>query len=140
VIVDAALTNWRLSVKKFAKVLLGTSLFLLEQLDRSATHAQGRIGSRLDDLRDLAQEKYEAGADSVARTTKALRNGHQNHAIRNSLGFVAGVGVGVGVALLTAPATGEETRTAIAERAQRFGNNVQKRFTAGGPAAMVTGD
>jgi hypothetical protein len=127
-------------MKKFAKVLLGTSLFLLEQLDRSTTHARGRIGSRLDDLRDLAQEKYEAGADSVARTAKALRKGHQNHAMRNSLGFAAGVGVGVGVALLTAPATGEETRTALAQRAQEFGSNVRQRFSAGGPAAIVTGD
>src|SRR5450755_2633327 len=94
-------------MKKFVKTLLATSLFLLEQLDRSATRAHGRAGRQLDDLRDLAQEKYEAGADSVARTAKAWRKGHQNHAMRNSLGFATGVGVGVGVALLTAPARGK---------------------------------
>ena len=122
-------------MKKFMKLLLGTSLFLIEQSDRAKSEARGRMGAQLDDLRDLAQQKYEAAADRVARVTKALRKNNENHAIQNTLRFAAGVGVGVGVALLTAPATGEETRAALAERAQKFGGNVRKRFASGNLAA-----
>jgi ElaB/YqjD/DUF883 family membrane-anchored ribosome-binding protein len=127
-------------LKKFMKLLLGTSLFLIEQSDRAKSQARGRIGDQLDDLRDMAQQKYEAAADRVARATKALRKNSENHAIQNTLRFAAGVGVGVGVALLTAPASGEDTRTALAERAQKFGGNVRKRFASCNIAATGTGD
>jgi len=117
-------------VKKFMKLLLGTSLFLIDQSDRAKKQARGRLGEQLDDLRDLAQQKYEAAADRVARATKALRKNNQNHAIQKTLRFAAGVGVGVGVALLTAPATGQDTRAALAERAQKIGGNVRKRLAS----------
>ena len=122
-------------MKKFMKLLLGTSLFLIDQSDRAKKQARGRLGDQLDDLRDLAQDKYEAAADRVARATKILRKNNQNHALQNTLRFAAGVGVGVGVALLTAPATGEETRNALAERAQQLGGNIRERFTSGDLAA-----
>src|SRR5664279_1777 len=117
------------------KLLLGTSLFLIDQSDRAKKQARGRLGDQLDDLRDLAQDKYEAAADRVARATKILRKNNQNHALQNTLRFAAGVGVGVGVALLTAPATGEETRNALAERAQQLGGNIRERFASGDLAA-----
>lgn len=117
-------------MKKFMKLLLGASLFALEQSERATRQKRGRLSEQLDDLRDLAQEKYEAAADRVARATKALRKGHENHAIRNTLRFAAGVGVGVGVALLTAPAKGKETRMALNEKAQKIGGNVRKRFSS----------
>ena len=127
-------------MKKFMKLLLGTSLILLDQSDRATTHARGRLGDQLDDLRDLAQRKYEAAANRVSRARKALRRREENRAIRNSLGFLVGVGVGVGVAMLTDPAKGEETRSVLTHRVQKIGNDVRRRFSSREFAPTGTGD
>ena len=127
-------------MKKYIKLLLGTSLALLDQTDRATTHARGRLGDRLDDLRDMALRKCESAAYRVARASRGLRRSGGSGALRNSLRFAAGLGVGVGVALLAAPATGKQTRSALSNRAQRFGNHVRKNFSSGDLMATGTGD
>jgi hypothetical protein len=127
-------------VKKILKLLLGTSLYLLDQPDRATKHARGRVAGRVDGLRDLAQQKYKVTAGRFARAARAFRGSGEHRAIRNSLRFAAGVGIGVGVALLTAPSTGEQTRTLLAEKAQKLGGNVRRRFSSHDLAATGAGD
>jgi hypothetical protein len=112
-------------MKKLLKTLLGTSLYLLEQSD-GAQNGRDRAASRIDDLRDAVQQKYEDAAERVAKASRAIR-GEDNHALGNALRLAAGIGVGVGVGLLLAPASGQETRSAIAGRVQQFGNKVRKQ-------------
>jgi hypothetical protein len=115
-------------MKKLLKTLLGTSLYLLEQSDR--THdMRDRAARKIDDLRDVVQHKYGDAADRVARASRAIR-GEDNHALGNALRLAAGIGVGVGFGLLFAPASGQDTRRAIAGGVQQFGDKVRKRVSS----------
>ena len=125
-------------MKKLLKTLLGTSLYLLEQSD-GAQNGRDRAPSRIDDLRDAVQQKYEDAAERVAKASRAIR-GEDNHALGNALRLAAGIGVGVGVGLLLAPASGQETRSAVAGSVQQFGNKVRKRvFSENARAAANAG-
>ena len=115
-------------MNKFLKLLLGTSLYLLEQSDSSTKKVRDRAADRLSDLRDVAQEKFETASDRVARATKAIRGG-DSHVLSNTLRFLAGVGVGLGVGLILAPASGEETRSVIAGRVHEMSDKVRRQFS-----------
>jgi gas vesicle protein len=112
-------------MKKLFRTLLGTCLYLLEQSD-SARKGRDRAARKLDGFRDVAQQKYEDAADRVTKTSSAIL-GEDNHALANTLRFAAGLGVGVGVGLLLAPASGQDTRSAIGGSVQNVGRRVRKR-------------
>jgi gas vesicle protein len=113
------------NMNKVLKMLLGTSLFVLEHSDRT-NNMRDRAARKIDDLRDVVQQKYEDAADRVAKASRAIR-GEDNEALGNALRLAAGIGIGVGVGLLFAPASGQDTRSAIAGRVQQFRNKVRKR-------------
>jgi gas vesicle protein len=112
-------------MKNFLKLLLGSSLFLLERSDRTED-ARDRAARKIDDLRDIVQQKYEDAAGRVAKASKAIR-GEDNEALGNALRLVAGIGVGIGIGLLVAPASGQQTRAAIAGSVKQFGNKVRRQ-------------
>jgi len=115
-------------MKKLLKTLLGTSLCLLEQSDRTR-RVRDRAANKIDDLRDSVRQSYEDAAERVTKASRVIR-GEDNHALGNGLRLVAGIGVGIGVGLLLAPASGQETRSAIAGGVQRFGKKVRKRVSS----------
>jgi hypothetical protein len=115
-------------MNKLLKMLLGSGLYLLEQSDRT-TDVRDRAARKIDDLRDVVQKKYEEAADRVARASRAIR-GEDNHALAKALRLAAGIGVGVGVGLLFAPASGQDTRRAIAGSVQQFRTKVRKRVSS----------
>ena len=112
-------------MRNFFKLLLGTSLCFLEQSDHSKNVRRLAAG-KIDDLRDAVQQRYEDAADRVAKASRAIR-GQDNQSLGNALRLAAGVGVGLAVGLLLAPASGRETRSAIAGSVQQFGNKVRKQ-------------
>jgi gas vesicle protein len=124
-------------MNKFLKLLLGTSLYLLDQSDSATKGVRDRAVDHISDLRDAAQETYETASNRVARASKAIR-GEDNHVLGNVLRFVAGVGVGIGVGLILAPASGEETRSVIAGRVHEMGDRVKKQFSSEDDAATGT--
>jgi len=125
-------------MNNFLKLLLGSGLFLLEQSDRTK-NVRDRAARKIDDLRDVVQQKYEDAADRVAKASRAIR-GEDNHVLGNALRLAAGIGVGIGVGLLVAPASGQETRSAIAGSVQQFGNRVRKQvFSENARAAANAG-
>jgi len=128
-----------MNMKKFLKVALGTSLFILDQSDRARKSVRERVGDHVDDLRTVAQNTLQAAADRVTRASKSFRTKEDHRAVWNVLRFAAGVGIGVGVGLLVAPATGEETRTKLAEKAQELGGNVRQHFASSNLRATGTG-
>jgi ElaB/YqjD/DUF883 family membrane-anchored ribosome-binding protein len=125
------------SMNKFLKLLLGTSLYLLEQSDSATRKVRERAIGEIEDLRDVAREKYETAADRVARASRAIR-GDDSQVVGNALRFVAGVGVGIGVGLILAPASGEETRSVIAGKVQDIGDKVRQQFSSEGASATGT--
>jgi ElaB/YqjD/DUF883 family membrane-anchored ribosome-binding protein len=114
-------------MKRFLKLLLSTSLYLLEQSDHVAKNVRERAAGQVDELRDVAQQKYETAAKRVARASRAIQ-GEDRYVLRNTLRFAAGVGVGIGVGLIFAPASGEETRSVMAGRVHDIGDKVRKQF------------
>jgi hypothetical protein len=88
-------------MKKFLELLLGTGLILLER-NQTAKSIRRGVAGNIDEISDIAQDKYDIAAERVARASRALR-GDDSHAFGNTLRVVAGIGVGVGVGLLVAP-------------------------------------
>ncbi len=116
-------------MNKLWKVLLGTGLYLLEESDRSTRKMRNRAADNLDDLRDLARDKYETASERVSRASQALV-GEDRHVLGNVLSLAAGVGIGIGIGLMIAPASGEETRGVLADKVQVFGDKVKKQFSS----------
>ena len=125
-------------MKKLLKTLLGTSLYLLEQSD-GAQKGRNRAANRIDDFRDAVQHKYEDAADRVAKASRAIR-GEDNPALGNAVRLAAGIGVGIGLGLLFAPASGQDTRRALVESVQQFGDRIRKRVSSDRARAAATAD
>jgi len=123
-------------MNKFLKTLLGTSLYLLEQSD-GAQNGRDRAAREIDDLRDAVQQKYEDAADRVAKASRVIR-GEDNPALGNAVRLAAGIGVGIGLGLLFAPASGQDTRRAIAGSVKQFGKKVRKRVFSERARATAT--
>jgi hypothetical protein len=117
------------TMNKLLKLLLGTTLYVLEQSDQSTRKIRNRAASNIDDLRDFAQEKYETASDRVARASKVIR-GEDSQVFGNVLSLTAGVAIGVAIGLVFAPASGEQTRSVIADKVQVFGDKVKKKFSS----------
>jgi len=64
------------------------------------------------------------------RASRAIRR-QEDHTVRNAISFAAGIGIGIGVGILLAPASGEKTRSSIAEKAQEVGQRVRSRVSSG---------
>src|SRR5271157_4557509 len=129
-----------MDMKKFLKVALGTSLFILDQSERAKKSMRKRVGDRIDDLRDFGQDGYQVAADRVGKMADTIRGYDDHRALWNVIRFASGLGVGIGVGLLVAPANGEETRTKVAEKAQEFAGNVRQHFGSSDLRATGTGD
>lgn len=96
-------------MNKLLKSLLQTGLYFLEQPDRAAEAVRERIKKNIDEV----ERKFE----------------REDHTLRYVLTFAAGVGVGLGVGMLTAPSSGEESRSAIASKVRDVGNRVKKHVS-----------
>jgi hypothetical protein len=118
----------RIKMKKLLKTLLGTSLYLLEQ-SGGAQKGRDRAASRIHDFRDAVQQKYEDAADRVAKASRVIR-GEDNPVLGNAVRLAAGIGVGIGLGLLFAPASGQDTRRAMAGSVQQFRDKIRKRISS----------
>jgi len=110
------------------KSILKTAVYFLDQTDRLGSDVRDRVSDgwdratdRVSDLRDQAQDMFAP----------------ENHALKSTLMFVAGVGVGIGAAMLFAPASGEEIRSQIGEKVQDISGRVRSRFS-GAPSSSTS--
>ena len=131
---------------KAAEVAIGTGLYMLEHSDKAKKVVRSRVSDQVDDLRDRlddlrgrASETYDVASDRVVKAAKALRGDSDPSGAWNFLRFALGVGVGVGIGLLFAPANGETTRAALADKAREFGDNVRQRYGSETYPATGTG-
>jgi hypothetical protein len=101
-------------VNKLLRTVLRAGLYFLEESDRATA-----------DLRDRVRDKV---GNITSRTREAISM-EPDHTVRDAVSFVAGVGLGVGIGMLFAPASGQETRELISEKAQEVGTRVRERFS-----------
>jgi hypothetical protein len=102
-------------MKKLLKSLLQTGLYFLEQPERAA---------------EPVRERIKEDVDQVGRRFRG-----EDHTLQYVLAFAAGVGVGLGVGMLTAPASGKESRSAIAGKVRDVGDRVKTHISGEGDLA-----
>ena len=124
-------------MKNFLKLLLGTGLLILDHPDRAKKAVVDGAGDRLNDLRDLAQDKCESIASGLS---SAFRHNEENRYLRNTAGLLAGLGVGVGLGMLFAPASGKQTRSRLSAKVEEFAGEVQERWKSNPLSAAHIGD
>jgi YtxH-like protein len=101
-------------VNKFLRSLLKTGVYLLEQSDHTASDLRDRVKAQVEDL--------------TFRARQAIR-GQEDHTVRNAVSFAAGTALGIGVTILFAPASGEETRRALAGKVRNVGDRVREQLS-----------
>jgi len=116
-------------MKKIINSALKTALYLLELSDQASENVRDRVADRYEDVKGQARDSYGVMADRVSNATRALR-GEDNGAARSVLMFVGGVSAGVALGLIFAPASGEETRRAIAQRFEDLGSKARNSSAA----------
>ena len=105
-------------------LLLGTGIYLLDTM-------RSRMAGTVDDLKSRAQDTYETASDRVNRATDVIR-GEDSNFLGTAAAGLLGLGIGLGIGLLLAPASGEETRNNIAEKARNIRERVSAREGATG--------
>ena len=132
---------------KAAEVAIGTGLYLLNHSDKAKRMVRDRVSDQVDDLRDRlgdlrdrASNTYDVAADRVVKAAKVLRGDNDANAAWNIVRFALGLGAGIGIAFLFAPAKGDATRAALADKAREFGDNVRQRYGTQIYPATSTGD
>jgi len=108
--------------KKLLKVMLGTSLFLVE-----SNRVGNRVRSRMGDFRDSAADTFDDLAGRIGRVSDSL-SGRRDYV--SPIGsFLIGMGIGAGLGMLFAPASGEETRNRIMDQASDLKERVTQKAT-----------
>jgi hypothetical protein len=132
---------------KAAEVAIGTGLYLLDHSDKAKRMVRSRVNDQVDDLRDRfddlrgrASDTYDVASARVSNAAKALRGEDESSGVWNVVRFAAGMGIGIGIGLLFAPANGEHTRAALADKAREFGDTVRNRYGSENLQATGTGD
>jgi hypothetical protein len=122
--------------KMLMNLLLGTGIYLLESMRGRMGPAVDDLRSRAEDFRSRAQDTYETASDRVSRAADVIRGEDGSNVLGTVAAALLGLGVGVGVGLLLAPASGEETRNNIAEKARDIRDRVSSRVGATGTYGM----
>jgi hypothetical protein len=105
-------------------LMLGAGIYLLDSL-------RARTAEPADELRSKAQDTYEAARDRFSRAPDIVR-GEDNHLLHTATAALLGLGIGVGIGLLLAPASGEETRSNIADKIRDIRDRVSSAEGATG--------
>jgi hypothetical protein len=108
---------------------LRTALYLMDVTDQASDNVRDRVSNRFDDARSRAGDTYDTVSERVGNAARALR-GDNGNAARNAMLFAGGLGAGLALGVIFAPASGEETRRAIAERFEDLGTRAQRSSAA----------
>ena len=92
-----------MNLNKLLRTALKTGLYFLEQSDKATAPIRKQVKDQVEGLTD--------------RTRQAIL-GPEDHTVRNAVSLAAGIGLGIALGMLFAPASGEEIRRSIVEKAQ----------------------
>jgi hypothetical protein len=105
-------------MSKFLKSALKTALYLIDQFPDEVDRVSNRVSSMT-----------ERGRKKIYK--------EEDHTLRSLLSFAAGIGLGVGAGILFAPASGEEIRNSMLEKAQEIGDRVRDRVSSEGTSGSM---
>ncbi len=108
--------------KTLLNVLLGTGLYLLEPV-------RERLAENFENVTSRARDTYDEASDRLGRAGDVIR-GEDHRGLGTAMAVLIGVGIGVGVGILLAPASGEETRSSLADKVHDFSGRVKSRATS----------
>jgi YtxH-like protein len=111
------------------RLLLRAGLYFLES-DR-VDSIKDQMSDRMEDIGEKTRRTYDAASKHVNRMTRVIRGEREDHTVGNALAFFAGIGTGIAVGMLFAPASGEETRSSLADTAQSMSDKVRGRVSSG---------
>src|SRR5215470_6236091 len=115
----------RSKTKQWARLALKFALLLTDaKLWGSITE---HLGERASDMTDDFRRKYDDTTDRLSEARRALQG--RSHWVASTTCFLGGVGVGVGIGMLFAPATGEETRSVLRDKAMEMTNRASENVT-----------
>jgi|SRR5579863_38436 hypothetical protein len=115
-------------MNQFLQVLFGIGLALTEPRQRHRIYH--RVTDKLDDFADQASRGYGAAADRVERLYRSAR-GEDHRVLAGAASFLIGMGIGAGAGVLFAPASGKQTRDAIAEKVERLQSDIRESVRRG---------
>jgi YtxH-like protein len=102
--------------------LIDAGLNLLDSL-------RDRLPDNVDDIKDRVRDTYGVASGRVSRATDALRGEEDSQMLGKAIALAIGVGIGVGIGLLIAPASGEETRSDIADKVSDIADKVREKVS-----------
>ena len=102
-----------MNLNKLLGTALKAGLYFLERSDKATAP-----------IREKAKDQVEGLTD---RTRQSIL-GPEDHTVRNAVSLAAGIGLGIALGMLFAPASGEEIRRSIVEKAQDARAKVRGRF------------
>jgi hypothetical protein len=111
----------RLRKNTLLDALMGAGLFLLDPV-------RDRLADSIENLTGRAQDTYDTATDRLGRASSAIR-GEDHSGLSSAAAMLIGLGIGVGVGMLLAPASGEETRSNLADKVHNFGDRVRDRMS-----------
>ncbi len=97
--------------RRFLRSLLQTGISLLDQPERAAEALRDELGRRFR---------------------------REDHTLRYVMIFAAGVGAGLGMGMLTAPASGQESRSTIANKVRKVSDRAKTQISGEGNLATGT--
>ena len=97
-------------------LLVGAGLYLLDPV-------RDRIADQVESVSDRAKDAYDEASGRVRRASRAI-TGEDRPALGSTAALFVGVGAGVALGILFAPASGEQVRRNIADKAREFGSRI----------------
>jgi hypothetical protein len=114
-LVAGLMWGYIVNLNKLLRTALKTGLYFLEQSDKATAPIRKQVKDQAEVLTD--------------RTRQAIL-GPEDHTVRNAVSLAAGTSLGIALGMLFAPASGEEIRRSIVEKAQDAREKVRGRFSA----------
>jgi len=111
-------------MKSILKSVLKAGLCMLDQAD---SEVRDRVSAGVDEVSDRARRTYGEASRRLDRASRAIQ-GESDNTLRNTVSFLAGIGLGAGVALLCAPTSGEEVRNSIRAKVWNIRQQVKEEI------------